>query len=177
MITVETLRQANEKLKTIPIKGKNYATVNERVKAFREIEPEGSIKVEWLVIDLLKGFASCKASVYDSNGTHLADGTAYEREDSSFINKTSFIENCETSAVGRALGFLGVGIDESICTANELNNALVAQDNLASDEDKEKFKDLCKNKGVNPTEILREIGWKSGPMTKDQFTKAMNKLK
>ena len=39
---------------------------------------------------------------------------------SSNINKTSYVENCETSAVGRALAMLGIGIDTSIASANEV---------------------------------------------------------
>lgn len=173
MITKQILQEVNEKLKTIPIKGKNYATVNERLKAWKEIDPECPIKTEWLVLDFTQGVACCRVSIYDSNGQHLADGTAYEREQSSYINKTSFIENCETSAVGRALGFVGIGIDESICSANELENALESQNNLASDNEREKFKALCKDKGLNPTDVLRQIGWRSGNMTKEQYSDAV----
>jgi hypothetical protein len=65
-----------------------------------------------------------KASIFDKNDRLIATGTAYEKESSSFINKTSFIENCETSAWGRALGNLGIGIDNSIfnliCTTNTI---------------------------------------------------------
>ncbi len=57
----------------------------------------------------------------------LGTGTAYEKENSSFINKTSYIENCETSAVGRALGMAGFGIDTSIRSAEEMQNADLQQ--------------------------------------------------
>ena len=59
---------------------------------------------------------------------HLGSGTAYEKEDSTFINTTSYIENCETSAVGRALGFAGFGIDVSIASAEEVGNAILNQE-------------------------------------------------
>ena len=52
---------------------------------------------------------------------------AYEKEGSTFINKTSYIENCETSAWGRALGNLGIGIDTSIASAEEVQNAVLNQ--------------------------------------------------
>ena len=70
-----------------------------------------------------------KSTCIDGEGNVLGVGHAYEKEDSSFINKTSYIENCETSAVGRALGMAGFGIDASICSAEELQNAVLNQDN------------------------------------------------
>ena len=56
-----------------------------------------------------------------------ATGHAEEYMGSSYINKTSFIENCETSAIGRALGLLGIGIDTSIASAEEVSNAISNQ--------------------------------------------------
>ena len=58
----------------------------------------------------------------------LSTGLAQEDRSSSMINKTSFVENCETSAVGRALGFLGIGIESSIATAEEVSMAIAKQD-------------------------------------------------
>ena len=64
-----------------------------------------------------------------SNGNVLATGHASEKDGSSFINKTSALENAETSAVGRALGILGIGIDSSIASAEEVGNAVKNQTN------------------------------------------------
>ena len=66
----------------------------------------------------------------DENGNvrNLGHGTAYEKENSSFINKTSYIENCETSAVGRALGMAGFGIDVSVASYEEVATAIANQD-------------------------------------------------
>ena len=105
----EQLKKANESLKTIEFKGKGYAQVNERVKAFRMICPNGAITTE--IVDLSDGVVTMKSTIIDEDGTILATGYAQEKESASYINKTSFIENCETSAVGRALGFAGIGID------------------------------------------------------------------
>ena len=55
-------------------------------------------------------------------------GYAYEMVGSSQINKTSALENCETSSVGRALGFLNIGIDGSMATAEEIANAIHQQE-------------------------------------------------
>lgn len=119
------LERINENLKTIPVKGKQYVEVNQRVMAFRELYPEGSIYSD--IVEIGNGVVTIKATVSDANGRILATGMAYEKEGSSFINKTSYIENCETSAVGRALGFLGIGIDGSIASYEEVENAKVQQ--------------------------------------------------
>ena len=128
----EELQNANQAISTTNIKGKEYAEVNQRIKAFRMVFPDGCIRTE--LISNKDGVCVFKAEVYTSteNGinTLLGTGHAYEKESSSFINKTSYIENCETSAVGRALGMCGFGIDTSICSADELNNALVNQEAL-----------------------------------------------
>ena len=124
----QSLVKANAAIRTTNIKGKEYAEVNQRVKAFRTLYPEGFITTEILCRE--GGLCIIKATVghyADGKSVILATGTAYEKEGSSQINRTSYIENCETSAVGRALGMAGVGIDTSIASADEMNNALLQQ--------------------------------------------------
>ena len=125
MATYEDIARANETITTTPIKGKNYAEVPQRVKAFRMLHPNGTIDTQ--IISNVQGVVVIKATVADEAGNILATGHAYEKEGNGFINKESYIENCETSAVGRALGFLGLGIDTSICSAEELSNAILNQ--------------------------------------------------
>ena len=127
MFTKEELNQVNEHLQTVPVKGKNYAPVTERVKAFRSICPTGTITTE--IVSMGDGVVVMKATVADGDLV-LGTGLAYEKESSSYINKTSYVENCETSAVGRALGFCGIGIDASMASAEELANALKQQDDM-----------------------------------------------
>lgn len=122
MYTWEQLAQANATIKTTPIKGKDYAEVPQRIKAFRSICPGGAIITEMLSNE--NGVCVFRATVYDEEKNIIGTGTAYENEKSSFINKTSYIENCETSAVGRALGMCGFGIDTSIASAEEVTNAI-----------------------------------------------------
>lgn len=121
-----TLRKLNEGLKTVDIKGKPYIEVNKRVIAFRELEPNGAISTE--IVNFENGIVTMKATVTSESGQVLATGYAQEKETSSYINKTSFIENCETSAVGRALGFCGIGVDSSIASAEEVANAIHQQE-------------------------------------------------
>lgn len=126
MITFEQIAKANEGLASIDIKGKDYIQVPERVKAFRMLYPEGFIRTS--IVSLEKGVCVMQSNVgFYENGHEIVLGTgmAYEKEENGFINKTSYIENCETSAVGRALGFLALGIDGGgICSAEELMNAV-----------------------------------------------------
>ena len=124
----QSLVKANAAIRTTNIKGKEYAEVNQRVKAFRTLYPEGFITTEILCRE--GGLCIIKATVghyADGKSVILATGTAYEKEGSSQINRTSYIENCETSAVGRALGMAGFGIDTSIASADEMTNALLQQ--------------------------------------------------
>lgn len=107
------------------IKGNEYTTVNERLIQFRKEHPEWTLKVEWLAID--KDIAIAKAIVQNEEGRTISEGTAMELAGSTFINKTSHIENCETSAWGRALGNLGYGIDNSVASAEEVANAVLNQ--------------------------------------------------
>ena len=136
----EDIKKANESLATMDIKGKDYVLVNERIKAFRMLYPEGFILTE--LVSNQDGVCIMRAKVgYYSDGGHviLGTGTAYEKETSSYINKTSYIENCETSAVGRALGMLGLGIDMSVASAEEVQNAVSNQPKQEAPKEEKKI--------------------------------------
>ena len=109
------------KMKSIKIQGKDYIEVNERVKHFRELYDKGEIKTHLLSDNGEK--CTFKAEIL-IDGLCVSTGHAYEMANSSFVNKTSYVENCETSAVGRALGFLGIGIDTSVASFEEVTNAI-----------------------------------------------------
>ena len=118
---VQTL---NANLKYTNIKGKNYITVNQRVLAFRELYPNGRITTE--IVKLAPGADGAgntvivKAFIYDGEAL-IATGHAFENPGKNTnINKFSALENCETSAVGRALGFLGIGATDSIASLEEI---------------------------------------------------------
>ena len=125
-MTFEALQIANKEIKTTDIKGKQYAEVNQRIKAFRMLFPNGSIEPKIEIIS--DGMCVMSATVKDDFGVVIGIGHAYEKEDSSYINKTSYIENCETSAVGRALGMCGIGVDTSVASAEEVLNAIAQQE-------------------------------------------------
>ena len=163
MITFEQIQKANSGIKTIPVKDKNYAEVPQRIKAFRSVCPNGAIVTELLSCE--NGVCIFKASIYDEKQVLLGTGTAYEKEDSTFINKTSYIENCETSAVGRALGMCGFGIDAGIRSAEEEQNAELQQEQMKiEDISNQKISDVkvkalearCKTDGVS-VDKLKEL--------------------
>jgi len=107
----------------VNIHGKEYHTVAERVHAFRETAPDLTIETEivrWEGDDVV-----VKASISD-NGKLIATGLAHEVRGSTNINKTSHVENCETSAIGRALAAFGLAGTE-YATADEVANAISQQ--------------------------------------------------
>lgn len=109
----------------INIKGKEYIPVNQRVLKFRELYPNGQIITQILKDDGKR--CDVQASIY-ADGVIVATGHAFEDRTAGMVNKTSYLENAETSAVGRALAFLGIGIVESIASADEVQSALVQQE-------------------------------------------------
>jgi hypothetical protein len=145
-------------MKTIDIKGKEYVPVTERILYFNKHYPEWRIITE--IVKLEDGFVLMKASVLDADGKVLATAHAYEKESSSFINKTSFIENCETSAIGRVLGILGIGIDTSLASYEEVANAVKNQDQpkpprKLPEEDVIILREYLESAGRDESEILK----------------------
>lgn len=142
-------------LKTIDIKGKQYVEVNERIKYFRTAEEYKGWSLTSQIVSIENGVCIIKAKITDDKQIIRATGYAYEKEDSTFINKTSYIENCETSAWGRALGNLGIGIDSSIASAEEVQNAQANQGNSTKPTDKQLdyLRKLLKDAGKEDVEV------------------------
>lgn len=124
MATYNEIATANAAIVTTNIRGKEYADVAQRVSAFRRVYPQGTIRTEMVSNEGDAGRRVCVfRAVVGVGDTILGTGTAYENEGASNINRTSYIENCETSAVGRALGFAGFGIAGGIASAEEVARA------------------------------------------------------
>lgn len=128
-INYGAIAEANKGLNFTMIHGKGYAEVPQRVQAFRKIIPGGFITTD--IVSLADGVVVMRseAGYYTEDGRKIVLGTgyAYEKETFSKINNTSYIENCETSAVGRALGFIGLGSEKSIASAEEVTHAIETQ--------------------------------------------------
>jgi hypothetical protein len=110
-------------MKTIKIRGNDYVEVNTRIKHFREHYKDWSMSTEF--VELTDTRCVMKTTIKNPDNRIISTGIAYEILGSSNVNKTSFIENCETSANGRALGNLGIGIDDNIASAEEVEHAII----------------------------------------------------
>lgn len=113
-------------MKAINIKGKEYVMVHERILHFRDKFEGYYFTTDF--VELTEDRCVMKCSVFNEQGVEVSTGHAYEMQDSTFINKTSYVENCETSAIGRALGNLGIGIDTGIASFEEVANAITQQE-------------------------------------------------
>ena len=105
--------------KAIDFKGKKYVLVSDRVIYFNEKYPEGSITTELISVpdaDTVIVKATAKP-----NDKQIFTGYSQATWGEGYINKTSALENAETSAVGRALAFMGIGVIESIASIDEIN--------------------------------------------------------
>ena len=108
---------------------KIYETVAERVRKFRESYP---LENGWGLMTELsydEQLVRCEAWIVNPDGIILATGHAEEVRGGSLVNKTSAVENCETSAIGRCLFTAGLGGGE-FSSADELMTALSKQEEI-----------------------------------------------
>ena len=115
-------------MKSISIKGSQYITVNERLKFFRSEDTFNGWRIQEQVIEVNDKEGIFLVTIHDAEGNPIVSAHAQEYRDNSYINKTSFLENGFTSALGRALGYLGIGINTSIASADEVTNAINNQE-------------------------------------------------
>lgn len=189
-MTFERLQEVNATLRPMDIKGKKYIPVNERVKGFRMLYPDGKIITELVKYedDVIIMKAEAHAWIYDPMAeddarlTLLSTGYAMEKVGSSNINRFSALENCESSAVGRCIGFLGVGIDTSIASYEEVTNAQMNEEGnkLATPAEKAGLIATARSKGIEVEELLKMVGFdrtkQPEGMTAKQYGKAMSIL-
>nr|AKH47423.1 hypothetical protein [uncultured marine virus] len=163
-------------MKTINIKGKEYITVNERLIYFRS---QASFK-GWQIIETIVSIDDkegiFKVSLFNDKGHEIASAHAQEYRDSSYINKTSFVENGFTSALGRALGYLGIGIDTSIASADEVKNAVSNQKQATAEDDRKWLTEAQLNATLKATEDQAQKVMKTFKMKKEYREKIVNKF-
>ena len=112
-------------IKTTRIGKKDYVEVDERIRLFWELHPNWTILTEMIYNCEENLVCIFKAKVIDENDVIKATGHAreFQADKKSMVNKTSHVENCETSAIGRALGIKGIITEYGIASANEVRNA------------------------------------------------------
>lgn len=150
--------------KAIDIKGKQYVLVSDRIIYFNETYPQGSIVTE-LISAPDAPMVVMKATVrptvrIDSGGNQIGrefTGWSQAKWGDGFINKASALENCETSAVGRALAMMGIGVIDSIASVDEINKAQTAKpvDSSLLDAKQRVYK-AFKAKGVTDTATMKQ---------------------
>jgi len=109
------------KEKAIDIKGKKYVLVSDRVIYFNEQYPDGSI-ITKLISEPNAETVVVKA-VIRPNDKQTFTGYSQATWGEGMVNKTSALENAETSAVGRALAFMGIGVIDSIVSVDEIKKS------------------------------------------------------
>lgn len=114
--------------KAIDIKGKKYVLVDDRVSFFNETYPNGYIQTT-LISQPSDKMVVVKAKVVPDNKNESRYFTGYSQAiwGEGIVNKTAALENAETSAVGRALAFMGIGVIDSIASADEMVKAGATQ--------------------------------------------------
>ncbi len=114
--------------KTTNIKGKDYVEVNQRLLFFRNEPTYAGWSIESDLVDLQPDRCCIKAMIRDADGRIRATGHAHEDRTSSMINKTSYVENCETSAFfpanAKASSLLAMSINASSSVVYSRTNGL-----------------------------------------------------
>lgn len=116
------------KNKAVKIQGKSYVLVADRLVYFNENFPNGSITTD-LITSPENEKIIIKATVIPdmTNAQRTFTGYSQATVGQGYINKTSALENAETSAVGRALAMMGIGVIESVASIDEINKAKATQ--------------------------------------------------
>lgn len=109
--------------KAIKYNGKDYVQVKDRIEYFNTTYPDGSITTT--IVKDEGDIVQIKAYVMPDTAKEgrLFTGHAEEIRGQGFVNKTSALENCETSAIGRALAMMGIGVIDSVASMDEINIA------------------------------------------------------
>lgn len=160
------------------IRGKEYQTVALRVTKFRADKEEWSLTTE--IVSRDEECVVMKATISNEQGRVLATGHAEEYRKSSQVNKTSALENAETSAIGRALAAAGYGGTE-FASANEVQNAIHQQEDqpadVMPDEEYNRLVAKMKTAGVVAAKLHETFGVSDlRHLTRDQYVAAMKRL-
>lgn len=121
-----------------------YVTVAERIEKFYEKYPEGRIITDIAEHDAERGFILIKTFVFRkaTDEQPAATGHAYELKTEGYVQRTSYIEVCETSSVGRALAMAGFEVKRGIASKEEVEKAQRHQQQQETEDPKQVILDL-----------------------------------
>ena len=144
--------------KAIDIKGKKYILISDRVIFFNETYPNGCIQTEQLESTDRVEF---KAIVIPdaSEPARFFTGHSQAVWGEGYINKSSALENAETSAVGRALGMMGIGVLDSIASVDEINKAVAQEKNYDPSIEKAPFCSACGKQAIKAKTQAGRLFW------------------
>lgn len=139
----------------------SYVTVAERIAAFYQSYPTGRICTQIVEHDTETGFILMRAEVFRTtdDASPSATGHAFEVRGDSYVNRTSYIENAETSAVGRALALLGFEVRRGIASREEMEKSARMNDKSAKSPGGKS--ETAKPEGGGKPESVRPEGGKS----------------
>ena len=153
----------------------DYVTVAERIEKFYEQYPDGRIVTHIVEHDMERGFILMRAEGFRNSDDALpsATGHAFEFRSEGYVNRTSYIENCESSSVGRMLAMMGFEVKRGISSREEMEKvARMTKQETVSIATKELNKILPK-----PDEKIKESVSKTPSLaTEDQKETILNLL-
>jgi hypothetical protein len=172
------IEDKNKNLKTVSLHDKDYVMVNERVLRAHELYGN-KLSIVTKLIEANETYVRMKAVVTLNDGDKLLMYTGHAEElrddPTSMVNKTSALENCETSAIGRAMGALGIGILDSYATADEIVTANTKEKKM-TDKPTEKQIQFISELYMRAKNKTPDEKWING-LTKASASVAINKLK
>ena len=159
---------------TVKIHGKDYSEVKDRIPLFWQKHPEGCINTD--IVEVAPDYVVIKAFLYanQTDPRPLATGLAHELRTASKINQASYVENCETSAIGRALANYGMAGTSERPSAEEMQKAERTKGQLHNE-----IAELCRELGKEVDEVYTKskAAWKKKELSLEDYQKILAGLK
>jgi len=167
----------NYKGGTVPIHGKEYVLGATKINLARK-SLGSDLDIVTKIISQDDKQVMMQADIYISS-KHVATGTAQEFRAASRINQTSYVENCETSAVGRALSMCGL-TNSSVGSAEEVGIAIANQsselDKALTELDKVSHLGSYKSWLTNNQKLMQKVKT-NNPIAYNFFLEKFNQIK
>lgn len=169
----------------------DYIEVKDRIVLFWERYPEGAITTEVLYVD--DHCVRIKACVYErrvvmSDASQIPIGVGHAEEvriteadikkDSKKQyepNATSAVENCETSAVGRALAMAGLAVSKSVASRQEMEK--VEREQIRRDNQRKQPEEKVTEKVVDKPAEPAKVEANGEHLDQDEARKAAGRIK